>query len=97
VEKIGEHCSQEMLNSVTYLPDAIRQRDAKFQFSMTFNFTIFYVFQIFGTRLLRYLKKTENRYRKKNTDNTDISIFFRDCNLFNFMLNFTQIFLLKDV
>ena len=44
-------------------------------------------------RLLRYLKNTENRYRKKNTDNTDISIFFRDCILLNFMqnlLNFIQ-------
>jgi hypothetical protein len=36
-------------------------------------------------RLLRYLKKNENRYRKKNTDNTDISVFFRDCILPNFM------------
>jgi hypothetical protein len=44
-------------------------------------------------RLLRYLKKNENRYRKKNTDITDISIFFRDCILLNFMqnlLNFMQ-------
>jgi hypothetical protein len=40
------------------------------------------------TRLLRYLKKTENRYRKKNTDNTDISIFFRDRILLNFMQKF---------
>jgi hypothetical protein len=40
------------------------------------------------TRLLRYLKKTENRYRKKNTDNTDISVlFFRNCILLNFMQN----------
>ena len=31
------------------------------------------------SRLLRYLKKNENRYRKKNTDNTDISVFFRNC------------------
>jgi hypothetical protein len=31
-------------------PDAIRHRDANFQFSMTFKFSIFlYVFQIFGT------------------------------------------------
>ena len=33
-------------------------------------------------RLLRYLKITENRYRKKNTD---ISVFFLDCILPNFM------------
>jgi hypothetical protein len=39
-------------------------------------------------RLLRYLKKTENRYRKKNTDNTDISIFFRDRILLNCMQKF---------
>jgi hypothetical protein len=43
------------------------------------------------TRLLRYLKKTENRYRKKNTDNTNISIFFRDCILLNFMQNLLNI------
>jgi hypothetical protein len=38
-----------------------------------------------NNRLLRYLKKNENWYRKKNTDNTDISVFFRDCILLNFM------------
>ena len=37
-----------------------------------------------GSRLLRYLKKNENQYREKNTDNTDI---FRDCILLNFMQN----------
>jgi hypothetical protein len=42
---------------------------------------------VIDIRLLRYLKKNENRYRKKNTDNTDISVFFRDCILLNFMQN----------
>jgi hypothetical protein len=42
---------------------------------------------IVDVRLLRYLKKPENRYRKKNFDNTDISVFFRDCTLLNFMQN----------
>ena len=49
--------------------------------------------------LLRYLKKNENRYRKKNTDNTDISIFFRDRIFLNFMqklLNFMQKFLFSN-
>ena len=47
-------------------------------------------------RLLRYLKKNENRYRKNNTD---ISVFFRDCILLNFMqnlLNFMQNFLFSN-
>jgi hypothetical protein len=39
---------------------------------------------IVDVRLLRYLKKNENRYRKKNTD---ISVFFHDCTLLNFMQN----------
>ena len=50
-------------------------------------------------RLLRYLKKNENRYRKKNTDNTDISVFFRNCILLNFMqnlLNLMQNFLFSN-
>jgi hypothetical protein len=50
-------------------------------------------------RLLRYSKINENQYRKKNTDITDITIFFRDCILLIFMknlLNFMQKFLFSN-
>jgi hypothetical protein len=51
------------------------------------------------SRLLRYLKKKRKPIPEKNTDNTDISVFFRDCTLLNFMqnlLNLTQNFLFSN-
>jgi hypothetical protein len=52
---------------------------------------------VLDSRLLRYLKK--KTIPEKNTDNTDISIFFRDCILLNFMKNllyFMQNFLFSN-
>ena len=52
-----------------------------------------------NNRLLRYLKKNENRYRKKIPIIPIYSVFFRDCILLNFMqnlLHFMQNFLFSN-